>query len=542
MKNLHFYRTCLSRGLQLIPRQNQPLWLRGISSPRHTAPAARRAAPLCTSAARRLATTRHLTSAGPPAEGSAEQPTDTPAHHEELHVEQEADSNLPPSTDPHPPSSTLPPADDLEALHAHILRTRLPLHGMEYHEQLQKKNRKSGIFMSHFKTHLKDARAPEVPFSQLMYPGLPCPLLSIEPLSSEDPRRHTDFFLVGTGADGAVVVGPEVNTRGGWVCVPPHPALTRPEHLSACEHFRAYVAESGHGPFQHIRRPEGLWRSVTLRSNARGELVLVANLHSSNLSTELETELQHSMLHYFTEGPGAECGVHALYFNKYAHSDAYLSSSPSLLWGRPYLHYSFMGITYSAGPLTPLPSSLEAERRLVECVRRLAEVGERSTLLEVGFGHGLLSLALSGVTRGVSGVSTRRTCVADARRNANAPNAAFEYGRPAEMLTRALAVSPAPEDLVAVVHTRGRAMDGSLVAALAESPADRVLLLHPTSAALDCSAADAGLLASAAALCRTPHLSPSRPRPRPLAPRLAFAVDSAPGANDLTMGVLLQRL
>ena len=75
-------------------------------------------------------------------------------------------------------------SSDPSVLYDSIAAHRLPLAGMRYSDQLLRKERRACLLMASLKRHLEKAGAPEVPWSQLMYPGLPCPLKAIEPLVS----------------------------------------------------------------------------------------------------------------------------------------------------------------------------------------------------------------------------------------------------------------------------------------------------------------------------------------------------------------------
>jgi len=429
-------------------------------------------------------------------------------------------------------------SSDPSVLYESIAAHRLPLAGMRYSDQLLKKERRACLLMANLKRHLEKAGAPEVPWSQLMYPGLPCPLKAIEPMDSGAAPRYSELFKVKPGLGGDPrTVGVLVRAEEGWVCLPPPPSLTRPQHLKACQRFQELVRSSDYELYDHQQSPDGVWRSLAVRSNARGDLMLVVNLHSGSLRDDIEEDIHHSLVQFFTEGAGADLDVQSLYVNKIPHDDAFLESSPVLLWGRPFLPHRFMGLSLSYGPLSVLPERLDAEERLAACVERVGEVTGRSTVVEVGSPHSLTALALSAKARACVGLNVHRNATADALRNSPGPNVSFEHGVPAEVLSRVLSAQPPPDDLLALVHTHGHTLNHRLLHTLRASIADRVLLLHRASAASDTSDTEDALLSSVARI-----LCSGQRHHRPLLPKLAFAVDCLPDSCELTVGVLLQRL
>lgn len=167
--------------------------------------------------------------------------------------------------------------------------------------------------------------------------------------------------------------------------------------------------------------------------------------------------------------------------------DAVQITGLEVLAGRPYLFERLGGLMFKIGLLTFFQTNTAQAERMIEIVRKYADLSGQETVVDLYCGIGTFGLALADRARSVTGIELDVASVEAARENAvlnHVDNISFHSAPARQMLSR-LAESPSP-DLVILDPPRAGAGAG-VMASLARLAPQRILYIscNPTTLAPD---------------------------------------------------------
>ena len=210
--------------------------------------------------------------------------------------------------------------------------------------------------------------------------------------------------------------------------------------------FEQLVRASGILPYCSLER-KGNWRNIMIRTsrglnsvdNKIKQIMVVVVLDPMDLSGSVLQQLKSDLIQFFTSGGGVDCGVTSLYIHlSPARKEAGVPDpAPELLWGEPTIQEQLMGRSFSISPQAFFQVNTLAAEVLYKTVGDIADLGEKSSLVDVCCGTGTISLCLADRVKNVVGVEIIPEAVRDAQKNAEnngVTNCSFFTGKAEEIL------------------------------------------------------------------------------------------------------------
>lgn len=222
--------------------------------------------------------------------------------------------------------------------------------------------------------------------------------------------------------------------------------------------FEQFVRASGILPYSSITN-KGNWRNLMLRTGnggCREQTMVVAVLDPKDLSSEQIDQVKRDLVSFFSAGGAAEsCQVTSLFLHLAPAKRAQGSSEPVplLLSGDDVITETLHNKSFNISPQAFFQINTQAAEILYQCVGDLADLTDKSTLVDVCCGTGTIALCLANRVKKVIGVELIAEAVRDARKNATAndvQNCSFFAGR-AENILQDVLRDIDSKDIVAVV-------------------------------------------------------------------------------------------
>jgi len=176
-----------------------------------------------------------------------------------------------------------------------------PLAHLTYSKQLQHKQevmmkslKKITEKVSRFKTNI-------VPDSQ----GLPCLLNEIRPSPKIYHYRNKDEFTIWPGPDGnpktlGFFLQEPSKYKNAFIVEPDKLIITKESHKKLAKQFQTYLREvSPYGVCTDFRKG-GNWRRFVVRSNEKGEHMIIAIMHPMTLTEEEIDQEKSRLIDYFS--------------------------------------------------------------------------------------------------------------------------------------------------------------------------------------------------------------------------------------------------
>lgn len=183
---------------------------------------------------------------------------------------------------------------------------------------------------------------------------------------------------------------------------------------------------------------QGLLRHLSLRIGRRTGEILLTLVATEDRVLELESQAQDWGDRY----PNL-VGV-CININP-QRGNAIFGPTTREVWGRPYLHEHFAGLTFAIRPETFFQVYTEQAEALLGVIERRLKLQGQETIVDAYCGVGTLSLPLANQVAQVVGLEIQAEAVAQARANANLngiTNARFEVGSVEEWLPQMAVLSP----------------------------------------------------------------------------------------------------
>ncbi|XP_056148315.1 tRNA (uracil-5-)-methyltransferase homolog B [Lampris incognitus] len=343
-----------------------------------------------------------------------------------------------------------------------------PLWRLSYDDQLGLKQKHQERILSRLSGQLSKGTLSQ-PQSSPIDGNLSFPLLPILPSPVRDGYRNKSTFSVNIGVDGnPKTVGFYVGTgrKRNIFCFSGDQLLNMPEkHKLVARCYQDFIRLSPLDPCL-LFHTGGHWREVTVRTNAEGHTMAIVYFHPQTLTPAEIGVHKADLLDYFTQGPGAVCGLDSLYFQESSMTRTSHEESPyQLLHGKPHIYEEVLGFKFRISPDAFFQVNQTAAEVLYSTVRDICfpnpHKGEgRSrlggTLLDVCCGTGAIGITLSPMVDKVIGIELIEQAVEDARHNTTLNtimNCEFLAGRAEVILPDLLPqLSSSDGDLTAVVN------------------------------------------------------------------------------------------
>ncbi|XP_053686288.1 tRNA (uracil-5-)-methyltransferase homolog A [Sabethes cyaneus] len=290
--------------------------------------------------------------------------------------------------------------------------------------------------------------------------NLPCKLESIRKSPLTDGYRNKCEFSVGKNEHGETTVGFRVGSySNGFI------EVESPENLKnisdkmkmTVKLFEEFVRQSKY----EVYSPEtyqGYFRQLTIRtSSATGEVMIVVGIHPQSLSEDELKEFQASIVAHFTTDKAKDVGITSIYFEKIEkHKPGQHVNQVEHLFGETHIVDTILGLKFRISPLAFFQINTPAAEILYQCAIDLADVSEKSSVLDICCGTGTIGLCFAKHCKQVLGVEIVPQAIEDAKYNAELnqiENCKFYAGNADDLITSLIrnANIQSGENLVAIV-------------------------------------------------------------------------------------------
>uniref|UniRef100_A0A0A9W7P9 tRNA (uracil(54)-C(5))-methyltransferase n=2 Tax=Lygus hesperus TaxID=30085 RepID=A0A0A9W7P9_LYGHE len=327
-----------------------------------------------------------------------------------------------------------------ENQHAVISDIVTPLANMDYLSQLKVKKKWSGKILR----KIKEMPIPKV--QTTLHTIIPSPVV--------DHYRNKDEFSIRTGVDGnPKTVGYFAGSpaKGDVVCIGPKGLKNmKPHHTKLAEVFQELVRES---PLKacHDLHDGGFWRSITVRSNQKGDTMVVIVTHPNGASKEEEEGAKLLIKERFLD-----YNVTSLFYQSSPHTRAPHDVVPyELLMGEPHIYEWIGEYRFRISPDSFFQVNVEAAPLLYDKAIHFVDPSPKSTLLDLCCGTGTVSIFASKMFRGCVGIDAIKHAIDDAEFNASSNhvfNCHFTTGLVEKSLGRILSELDMSPELSAILN------------------------------------------------------------------------------------------
>ncbi|XP_075220489.1 tRNA (uracil-5-)-methyltransferase homolog A [Lycorma delicatula] len=417
-----------------------------------------------------------------------------------------------------------------------------PLWNVPYSEQLVQKQETVKALLKRFANELGSANRSLKPWLEEQaskYDGLPCQLLDIIGLPEKcNGYRNKCEFTIGKNQEtGERTIGFRLGSYAlGTIGVGPIQGLDNiPDRMKqAVQVFEKFIRDSDLDVF-NPETHSGSWRQLTARhATVTDQLMLVVGVHPQQMTEEELEKVKESLRQYFSNGEGKDINITSLYFQiiRKKQSGEELPK-PEHLFGEKYIVEELCGLKFRISPEAFFQVNSAVAELLYDSVRKLAELNEKSTLIDVCCGTGSIGLCLARGCGQVLGLELQEEAVNDAKQNAvenNINNCTFFSGKAEEILSSVISRA-SNDNVVAVVDPPRAGLHQKAV-----------ILLRRTSRLNKMV-----YLACDAKLALKNFVDLGRPASKtlsgdPFVPIAAVAVDMFPHTNHCELVLCLQRI
>ena len=241
------------------------------------------------------------------------------------------------------------------------------------------------------------------------------------------------------------------------------PASTLP-HVPArmieiARRLELYIRASGVLPYCTVER-RGHWRSVMMRTSRGGdpetggedgEMMVVVSLDPGSLDLTTLDRIRGDLRQLFS-GSGEVTSLF-LHLSPARREAGHQDPAPELLSGTPAIQEVLLGRKFSISPQAFFQVNTRAAEILYKMAGDIANLNNKSTLVDVCCGTGTIGLCLADKVRNVVGVDIVADAIRDAQRNAElngVANCAYFTGK-AEDILQTILRDIDNKDIVAIV-------------------------------------------------------------------------------------------
>jgi len=241
------------------------------------------------------------------------------------------------------------------------------------------------------------------------------------------------------------------------------PASTLP-HVPArmieiARRLELYIRASGVMPYCTVER-RGHWRSVMMRTSRGGdleagaedgEMMVVVSLDPGSLDLTTLDRIRGDLRQLFSDS--GEVTSLFLHLSPARREAGHQDPAPELLSGTPAIQEVLLGRKFSISPQAFFQVNTRAAEILYKMAGDIANLNDKSTLVDVCCGTGTIGLCLADKVRNVVGVDIVADAIRDAQKNAelnSVTNCAYFTGK-AEDILQTILRDIDNKDIVAIV-------------------------------------------------------------------------------------------
>ncbi|XP_077866554.1 uncharacterized protein LOC102808143 [Saccoglossus kowalevskii] len=162
----------------------------------------------------------------------------------------------------------------------------------------------------------------------------------------------------------------------------------------------------------------GFWRHCTVRTNLKGDVMVVVKIHPQNLSKDElrkhKDELKNHFLHSLKND------ITSLYIQESIHMRETHESCPyELLYGEPYIYEKILNkFKFRISPDSFFQTNTLAANVLYKTIKDLCQVTNDTTLVDICCGTGTIGIVMAESVKKVIGIELISQAVDDAKLNA----------------------------------------------------------------------------------------------------------------------------
>lgn len=305
-----------------------------------------------------------------------------------------------------------------------VLKSVIPYASLPYEEQLEKKQKDALQVLRKYGSelaHVNPGLAKFISFQKMRRKGQVCEVDDIVPSPVINHYRNKCEFTIGVNPDnGLPTVGFRIASyKEGSMHVAPvsHMCHLPEQMIMVVKEFETFVRDSGLAPFSPLTH-EGYWRQLNVRTTQNKDILIIPMIHPQDMNEEQLLGLKNRIVTHFTTGPGEPLGITSIYFKAYGQKEK--GSEPVLecLWGQEYITEKILGKNFRVSPDAFLQINTAAAEVLYEKIGTLAELDDKSILLDICCGTGTIGISLADRCQKVYGVEIVEKAADDARQNA----------------------------------------------------------------------------------------------------------------------------
>ncbi|XP_077298668.1 tRNA (uracil-5-)-methyltransferase homolog A [Arctopsyche grandis] len=219
--------------------------------------------------------------------------------------------------------------------------------------------------------------------------------------------------------------------------------------------FQEFVRSSelkAYSPEDH----SGFWKQLTVRQSVHNnDLMLIISLCSQDLSEEVISDLNKSLVEYLTNDNVKEHGIKSIYFLRLPKRTGFGVPTPNVehLFGETHIFDYIHGLKFRISPQSFFQVNTGAAEILYQSAIDLSDSQNNSTVIDICCGTGTIGLCFSKHCDQVLGLEMVSEAVDDARSNATfneCKNAEFFCGKAEDILSSVVARAK-NEDVIAIV-------------------------------------------------------------------------------------------
>ncbi|RWS13131.1 tRNA uracil-5-methyltransferase-like protein [Dinothrombium tinctorium] len=222
-------------------------------------------------------------------------------------------------------------------------------------------------------------------------------------------ERKTVGFCVGRPSRGERVV-----------CVEPDDELiiTKNSHKKLAKLFQTYLRTLSPLDICTDLTDGGNWRRFIVRSNRKGEHMLITVMHPQKLKTNDIDDEKQRLKTYFNS-LAEENSILSLFFQACPGVRCTHETAPfQLLFGQKTLKETLNGITFEISPETFFQVNTDAAEVLYKVVIDELKLSPNHIVIDLCCGIGALSLQIAPYVQRVIGIDRSKSAIEDAKRNA----------------------------------------------------------------------------------------------------------------------------
>ncbi|CAG2054008.1 unnamed protein product [Timema podura] len=197
---------------------------------------------------------------------------------------------------------------------------------------------------------------------------------------------------------------------------------------------------------------KGFWRSILIRCNNAGDVLLQVDLHAASrkAADAVFKEMKSVLIEFFSTGGGKDCNVKSLYLK-------IVLKDLQCIKGTRYIEETVGGMKVKLYPHSYFNTGTTAMKALGEVLAAVAKREGTTEVLEVGCGTGIIGQMLSKHSKEVYGIDTE-SAVEDALENADMngiKNCYYFGGNTVVGLSEVSKLLSASSNALAIVNSTG---------------------------------------------------------------------------------------